>query len=144
MKKIPNDDVVSAWICLFRAQNNAIGYVEHVFKKHGLPPFAWYDVLWELDKESAEGLRQFQLEERLLVTQYGLSRLLTRLEKAGYVEKLPCAEDGRGHRVLITESGKRVRLEMWDVYSQAINTVVGDKLSDDQCRELAGLLKKLF
>ncbi|TQV88735.1 MarR family winged helix-turn-helix transcriptional regulator [Aliikangiella coralliicola] len=143
MNKKPSDEVVMAWVYLLKAQNAAMGHVEAMFKKGGLPPFSWYDVLWELEKEDAVGLRQFQLEERLLVSQYGLSRLLTRIEKAEYVERLPCSEDGRGHRVVITRPGKKIRAKMWEVYSQAINTAVGDRLSDKQCEQLKRLLANL-
>jgi len=136
----PKDYVVDAWVSILRAQNRALGIVERAFKENNLPPFSWYDVLWELEKAGPEGIRPYKLEQRLLITQYGLSRLLSRLEKADYVRKVPHPKDARGHIVQITDEGRSIRAEMWQVYSQAIQTAVGDKISKDECLLVKELL----
>ena len=59
--------------------------VESALKAAGLPPLAWYEVLVELDRAGACGVRPFALEEALQLPQYGLSRLLARMEEAGLV-----------------------------------------------------------
>ncbi len=110
--------VVDAWIALLRAKDSSLAYVEKSLKDNGLPPFAWYDVLWELDKAGEAGLRPFEIEQQKLLSQYSLSRLLGRLEKAGYLVKTQCETDGRGHLVTITPQGREIREKMWAVYSR--------------------------
>jgi DNA-binding MarR family transcriptional regulator len=141
MARHPSDAVVRAWTRLVRAQAAALAAVEADLKEGGLPPLAWYDVLLELSRQ--DGLRPFEIEARVLLAQYNLSRLLDRLQAAGYVERAPCAEDGRGQIVLITSSGRELQKRMWPTYRAAIARHVGEKLSDAEAETLARLLSKL-
>jgi DNA-binding MarR family transcriptional regulator len=139
----PSDAVVRAWTRLIRAQQAALSAVEADLKTAGFPALAWYDVLLELSRAEGGGLRPFALEQELLLAQYNLSRLLDRLEQAGYVERLACAEDGRGQIVAITASGRALVKRMWPTYRAAIARHVGAKLSEDEAARLAALLGKL-
>jgi DNA-binding MarR family transcriptional regulator len=139
---LPSDAVIRAWARLVRAQQTVLAAVEAELKAAGFPPLAWYDVLLELSRADA-GLRPFALEQALLLAQYNLSRLLDRLEKAGYVERRTCAEDGRGQIVAITPSGRALIKRMWPTYRAAIARHLGAKLSEDEAARLASLLGKL-
>src|SRR5262245_65152985 len=96
--KQPSDAVVDAWIALMRAQQMTLLKIERAFREAKLPPHAWYDALWELDRAGGDGLRPFEIEQRLLIAQSNISRLIDRLAQQGYVERQPCQEDGRGQR----------------------------------------------
>ena len=144
MAKIPSDSVVSAWARLIRAQRITLQAIEAELKKAGLPPLGWYDALLELNRDEAGPLRPHELEARLLLAQHNVSRLIDRLEVAGYVRRQPCDTDGRGQWVAITPSGKDLLKAMWPVYRAAIQKHVGAKLGDDdQAQTLAGLLARL-
>ena len=140
----PSDAVVQAWVRLVRAQHTVLAEVEADLKAAGFPPLGWYDVLLELSREKVDGLRPFELEGRLLLAQYNLSRLLDRLEAAGYLERRPCAEDGRGHVVAITDPGRQLMKRMWPVYRAAITRHIGSKLREDEAARLGALLTKLI
>lgn len=88
-------------------------------------------------------MRPFELERLMLLPQYGLSRLIDRIEAAGYVERRPFEGDGRGQVVVITEAGRALRRQIWPVYAAAIQQAVGEKLSDAEAKTLADLLAKL-
>ena len=139
---LPSDAVIRAWTRLIRAQQTVLAAVEAELKAAGFPPLAWYDVLLELARADA-GLRPFALEQALLLAQYNLSRLLDRLEKAGYIERRTCAEDGRGQIVAITPSGRALIKRMWPTYRAAIARHLSAKLSEDEAARLASLLGKL-
>jgi len=143
MPKEPSENVVAAWIALIRAQKTSLQTVEQAFKQQGLPPLAWYDVLWELEQAQPDALRPFELEQRLLMPQYGLSRLLDRIRDAGYLERRPSAADGRGFDIAITAAGRAIRKKMWPVYAAALNRALGARLSDAEAKKLATLLEKL-
>ena len=143
MPEEPSENVVDAWIALIRAQKTSLQIVEQAFKQRDLPPLAWYDVLWELEQARPDALRPFELEKRLLMPQYGLSRLLDRIRDAGYIERRPSADDGRGYDIGITAAGRAMRRKMWPVYSAALKRALGDRLSDTEAREMAELLGKL-
>jgi len=141
-ERLPSDAVIRAWARLIRAQQSVLGAVEEELKAAGFPPLAWYDVLLELSR-AQEGLRPFALEQELLLAQYNLSRLLDRLEGAGYLERRACPEDGRGQIVAITGAGRALVKRMWPTYRAAIARHIGGKLSEEEAARLATLLGKL-
>src|SRR5215472_7696605 len=100
----PSETVVRAWVRLTKAQRQALVAIERALGAAKLPPLAWYDVLLELERAGGE-LRPFELERAMLLAQYNLSRLIDRMEEAGYVERRTCEDDGRGQMIVITESG---------------------------------------
>jgi DNA-binding MarR family transcriptional regulator len=138
----PSDAAVLAWTRLLRAHDAALGRVETALKEAGLPPLDWYDVLLELERGGP--LRPRELQDRLLVAQYNLSRLLDRLVQAGLVSREPCPEDGRGHIVAATEEGRALRSRMWPVYAEAIQAALGERLSEAEAATLADLLRRLL
>jgi DNA-binding MarR family transcriptional regulator len=144
VKNQPSEDVVRAWTRLLRAQQIALSRVQDALRNAGLPPLAWYDVMLELDRAGEPGLRPFELEKAMLLPQYGLSRLLDRIAEAGYIDRQPCDEDGRGQRIVLTKSGREMRRRIWPVYASAINAAVGAPLSEKEAARLAELLGKLI
>lgn len=143
MKKEPSKTAVTAWTRLVRGHAVAMGTVEAALKHAGLPSLAWYDVLLELDRAADAGLRPFELERQLLLPQYGLSRLLDRIEAKGYLARRPCEADGRGQLVVITRAGRDIRRRMWPVYAAGIEAAVSSKLSETEAATLAALLAKI-
>jgi DNA-binding MarR family transcriptional regulator len=118
--------------------------VEGALKAAELPPLAWYDALLELEKAGEEGLRPFALQERLLLPQYGTSRLVDRLVAAGLVERRPCAEDGRGHELAITAEGRAMRARMWPVYAGELVATVEAALPPEEAARAAEALDALI
>jgi len=140
----PRGAVVRAWARLAKAQKIALAAIERALKSAKLPPLAWYDALLELERAGDRGLRPFELEREMLLAQYNLSRLIDRLEQAGYAERRACADDGRGQVVLITTAGRDLRRRMWAVYGPAIQRALGNHLSAKQFESLDALLGTLI
>jgi DNA-binding MarR family transcriptional regulator len=143
MKRRPSPEATAAWIRLMRIQGRVLASVEHDLKKAGFPPLSWYDVLLELSRAPACGLRPVELEKQVLLPQYGLSRLIDRLVEAGLVRRRTCEIDKRGLFVEITDSGRELQKRMWSAYSAAIERHVGSKLSDADAAKLSTLLDRL-
>ncbi len=140
-----NAAIERAWVGLVRAEEGVVAAVEAEVKAAGLPPLAWYDVMLELARPHNErGLRQNELERRLLFRQYNLSRLIDRLAEAGYVERRQCPEDGRGQVVVATAAGRNFQKKMWPVYRDAIAQRFAGKLTNKEAAELGRLLEKLI
>ena len=140
----PSEAVIRVCARLMKAQRLALASVERELKVAGLPPLVWYDVLLEVERAGHEGLRPFELERAMLLAQYNLSRLVDRIERAGFVERRACEDDGRGQLVAITERGKAIRRKMWPIYSRAVEATVGKHLSVKQTETLDVLLKLLI
>ncbi len=144
MTNTPSKTVIRAWARLMKAQQLALASIERALKQAGLPPLAWYDVLLEAERAGLNGLRPFELERVMLLAQYNLSRLIDRIEQAGYVERVACDEDGRGQLIVITDKGKALRRKMWPVYANAIEAAVGRHLTTKEAGTLDNLLGALI
>lgn len=136
----PTAAAVNAWTGLILAQRTAQTLIEADLKAAGFPPLSWYDALLELRRAEPAGLRPFELQRRMLLAQYNMSRLADRLDQAGHLEKRPLSEDGRGHVLRITSSGRRLLKRMWPVYGDAISRHVGSRLTKKEAEQLASLL----
>jgi len=92
------------WTRFLRAHSEVNAALERdLIEKHDLK-LAWFDVLAQLDAGGGR-LRMTELAERILFSASGLTRLVDRLEKAGLVEREPCADDRRGFWARITPTG---------------------------------------
>ena len=143
MSSAPSASAVRAWAKLVRAHQVLLAAVERDLRAAGQPPLAWYDALLELTRAPGGRLRPFELERRMLLAQYSLSRLLDRLEREGLVAREPCPEDGRGQWVVLTVAGRERQRATWPVYASSIQSHVGSKLAAADADLLAGLLGRL-
>ncbi|MGB0901841.1 MarR family winged helix-turn-helix transcriptional regulator [Halocynthiibacter sp.] len=109
----------TAWIALNKLHVRAHRNIEQALQEANLPRLDWYDVLWALEC-APDGLRPYQMQDAMLFEQSSFSRLTTRLEKDGLIERSKDSADGRGLVLKITDTGKKLRAKMWPVYQQAI------------------------
>jgi DNA-binding MarR family transcriptional regulator len=71
---------------------------------HGLP-LSSYEVLLHLSWAPGHRMRMGELAESVLLTLSGVTRLVSRLEREGFVRREPCPEDRRGAYAMLTEAG---------------------------------------
>ncbi len=139
----PSESTVRAWTTLVRASQQVLARVESDLKAAGFPPLAWYDALLELERADGGALRPGDLEARMLLAQYNVSRLVARLARAGYVAKRPCRADRRGTELAITVEGRVLLRRMWPAYAAAIERHLGSRLNEGEAEGLAELLARL-
>jgi DNA-binding MarR family transcriptional regulator len=141
METIENE--VEIWARFLRVSQAVLAAVEADLKAAGFPPLAWYDALLELRRVAPEGLRQFQLRGHMLLAQYNLSRLIDRLDRAGFARCEACPEDGRGQVVYLTEKGRALIDAMWPAYRAAITAHFDARLDPGEVESLSAILEKL-
>lgn len=139
----PSQPVIRAWIHLMRSQRILLAAIERDLKAAGLPPLGWYDVLLELTRAAEGRLRPFEIEERILLAQYNLSRLLDRLEAGGLVRREAFGIDRRGQWVVLTEAGRAMQERIWIVYAASLQKHIGSKMDAADADALAELLARL-
>jgi DNA-binding MarR family transcriptional regulator len=72
---------------------------------HGLP-LTSYEVLMYLSGAEDGRMRMNELADHVLLSRSGLTRLVDRLEREGYLERCSCAHDARGAFAVLTQAGR--------------------------------------
>ena len=72
---------------------------------HGLP-LTSYEVLLHLADAPERKMRMCDVADSVLLSRSGLTRLIDRLERDGYVERVSCADDARGAYARLTDDGQ--------------------------------------
>lgn len=110
-----------------------------MLRPYGLTPTG-FTVLTLL--EAKEAVRQIDLATQLLLDTSTMTRLIDRLERAGYVARMSNPRDRRTTRVMITPDG-RSQLHAANLH---VETLIAQRLSvltEAEQQQLLGLLEKL-
>ena len=105
---------------------------------------SWYDVLLQLSESEDGRLRLQDLAERVLYSRSGLTRLIDRMEKAGFVSREPCPDDRRGTYAVLTPEGKRTLRRAAPAHLRAIEQYFFSKLSDAEIAVLGTAMGKVL
>ena len=101
-------DYVLANIChLHRTRAHQL--LESLSLYQGQPPLL--RELWD-----REGLTQKDLAARMKITPATVTKMLQRMEKAGFVQRKPDADDQRVSRVFLTDAGRDVQKRVEKVF----------------------------
>jgi DNA-binding MarR family transcriptional regulator len=109
---------------------------------HGLP-LTSYEVLLRLGTAPGGAMRMSELADSVLLSRSGLTRLVDRLEQAGFVERRECEEDARGLLAVITEAGRELFAEAAKTHLVGIRRLYLDRLSEVEQRTLGQLFGRL-
>lgn len=134
---------VAAWRGLLTAQATVVSKIEAKLAAAGLPPLAWYDVLFALHEQPGKRLRMSELAEAVLLSRSGLTRLVDRLEPEGYLCREACATDKRGFEVRLTDAGTGVLRKIWPVYREGIAEFFARHLSEEEIAVLTAAFSKV-
>ena len=105
-------------------------------------PHAWFEVLVRLARSENGQLTMGALAEQVTLTTGGVTRLVDRMDAAGYVERLPCPTDRRVAFAAITEAGRKKLSEASEVHAANLREVF-DGFSTRELGLLNGLLDRL-
>ena len=131
-----------AWAVLLTAHATLIETIEAALAEAKLPPLAWYDVLWELEKAQGGKLRMHELARRIVLSRSNLTRLADRLEDAKLIEREDTPHDRRGYDCVITRAGLAMRKKMWPVYKAEIERLFSRHISVEEARTIGNALAR--
>jgi len=130
-----------AWEALFRAQVTIAQELTAADVWHELSPRE-YGVLYALS-DAPHGLRITELRSDVLLTQPGISRLITRLEAAGLVERVDDPDDGRACRIRLTGTGAHAQRDVGRRHGRHVAQTMARMLNDEQLVQLRDLCRTL-
>ncbi|HSI79241.1 MAG TPA: MarR family transcriptional regulator [Solirubrobacterales bacterium] len=128
-----DDEEIAAWRAFLRAHSLMLRQIGEDLEAAGLPPLAWYDVLWALYEAPARRLQNYELADAVLLSRSGLSRLVDRIADAGLVRRTDCPEDRRGVHIELTDEGAAMLRQMWPVYARGIAEHFAPALGRHSC-----------
>ena len=105
-------------------------------------PLAWFEVLVRLGRSDGGQLTMGALAEQVTLTTGGVTRLVDRMEAAGYVARLPCPTDRRVAYAAITKAGRRKLAAASEVHGANLRETFSE-FSDRELAVLDRLLDRL-
>lgn len=134
---------MSAWKALLRAHATAVGRIEAKLAASGNISLVEYDVLLELNYVPGGKLRMADLAQRVVLSRSGLTRLVDRLEKLGYLRREATITDRRGMEAVLTEAGRAALKAAWPIYAEGIRESFARYLREEEAQHLAELLGRV-
>ncbi len=128
---------------ILRLQDVILRAVNNALERHGLR-YPAYAVLATLRVRGAPfRMSPTQLQETLLVTSGGISNLLSRLERSGWIERQTDPRDRRGVIVELTPTGRALADEAMKDHA-AIERELVAMFSKDEQSQIADLLSRML
>lgn len=103
----------------------------------------WFELLIRLARSPGHQLRMSDLALQTSLTPSGLTRAVDRLEAAGLVERVACPSDRRGAFTALTPCGLQRTQAAVGPHLRHIEQHLTSRLTADEQRTLAGLLRKV-
>lgn len=83
-------------------------------------PLSEYSPLMYLSETPGRAMRMSELAAACSLSLSGMTRVVIRLEKHGWVERVKCAEDGRGWNAVLTEAGLERLEQAWPTHLASV------------------------
>jgi DNA-binding MarR family transcriptional regulator len=133
----------SAWRSFVEAHGTVLWLMRKELTDATGVPAVWYEVLAYANQAPDRRVELSALEDVLVFSQSGVSQLVTRIEAAGLVRRLPHSRDGRRTIVELTGEGAEVLGRCADVHRRSIDEHFGALVSDDEATVIAAALGRV-
>ncbi len=127
--------LLDAWRAVVTSHAAVTDRVQRALVAADLPPLSWFEVLLAVERSPTGRPRMSELAEWLTLSRGGITKLVDRLQEAGYLERVSCTKDRRSLQAELTPAGEKILGEMRAVYE----TELGQHLSILTAEE-AGLI----
>lgn len=142
-KDVP-DRRLEAWKSFLRAYRLLVDRLEEeLLTGRGLP-LSWYDVLVQLEAAPERRLSMKHLARSVLLSPSGVTRLIDRMEDAGFVKRWHCPQDRRMWFVLLTDAGARELQDSAPLHLRGIEEHFTRHLTEAEAETLALGLSRMI
>jgi DNA-binding MarR family transcriptional regulator len=137
-----SDKHLEAWRAVVTSHAAVTDRVQKALAAADLPPLSWYELMWAV-KSSPDGRpRMSELAEWLTLSRGGITKLVDRLQDAGYLERVACSEDRRSLQAELTPAGQRLLEEMRAVYGAEVGRHLAS-LTGDEAELVTSILARV-
>lgn len=138
-----NQEILAAWSEFFVAHALSVRQIENEIKGKAPLSLDEYDLLLVLSRSVGQRLRFSALADATIYTRSGITRIIKRMEKEGYILRQSCPEDRRGSYAFLTKAGQKALAETWRWYSQAVINIFSKCFNKNEAEQLASLLARV-
>lgn len=133
------DVALKLFVVLSRAAAAVNRHSEADIARHDLSPgeFAILEALYHRGT-----LLLGEVQRKILVSSGGVTYLVDRLEKQGYVERQNCATDRRARYAALTPKGRKFMASIFPEHAEALQAALAG-LTIEEKRQTINLLRKL-
>ncbi len=103
---------------------------DRFFSQFGLTDVQ-FNILMILKEHESAGLSQQELSEHLIVTKSNVVGLIDRLERSGYVKRMPHPSDRRFNQIVLTPRGAKLESKIEESYFTEVDKMM-DALTTSQ------------
>lgn len=139
-----HDPQLTAWRLFLHVHATCIDRIDSELTAAKRIPLHWYDVLIELAEAPEQRLRMHELARSVVLSRSGLTRLVDRLEAAGYLCRQPDPQDRRGSFAVLTEAGHTAVRHAWPVYAQGIEHTFAQHVTDAEAATLTDVFERML
>lgn len=134
----------NAWGALLVSHSVVTRQLDRQLQLEGFPSLEVYDVLLALEDAQDQKMRMCELANRVIFSPSGLTRLVDRLEKAGFVRREAHPTDRRSLYAVLTEGGLAERERAWPRYRELIQQHFGQALSNSEADVIGQSLSRVI
>lgn len=138
------EDIYEAWGVFFVTHALAVRKIEQSIAGQVPLSLEEYDVLLTIERSLGGSVRFSQLADRVVCTRSGITRMVKRLEKRGFIARAVCNHDKRGVFATLTADGKAALRDTWRSYSREVLGVFGQAINSGEVRQLRDILEKVL
>lgn len=101
----------------------------------------WFEPMQVID--ATPGCRVIDIAEALSITIGGTSKLVDRIENAGWCERSPNPDDGRSSTIALSRSGRRLLATARRTFADEVGIRLGTAVSVSELQRFAATVHKL-
>lgn len=107
---------LTAWRAVVTSHAAVTDRVQKALVAADLPPLSWFELLQAVKSSPNGRPRMSELADWLTLSRGGITKLVDRLQQAGYLQRVNCTQDRRALQAELTPAGEEMLEEMRAVY----------------------------
>jgi DNA-binding MarR family transcriptional regulator len=132
----------NAWRAVVTSHAAVTDRIQTALAASDLPPLSWFELLSAVKRSPTGRPRMSELADWLTLSRGGITKLVDRLQGAGYLERVSCAGDRRALQAELTPAGAELLEEMQLVYEAELERYLST-LSAEEAELIAAALRKV-
>src|SRR6266566_3648324 len=120
-----NGPQLDAWRAVVTSHAAVTDRIQKALAAADLPPLSWFEMLSAVKSSPTGRPRMSELAEWLTLSRGGITKLVDRLQEAGYLARVNCAEDRRSLQAELERHLEPLTSEEAEFVSAALAKVTG-------------------